>query len=307
MNRLTKKCVIGSATLHGSMIGIVLICSAFVGSKTEKTETVIDIVNFGGKFNVTDGPSHGGGTPPPVAKAEPKQAAPPEAVAPPPTPKTPQREEKPDPTPKVEKHVEKAPVQKKQPPKEDPTDVDKTPISKKHVVKVNLNPIVNKTSTKVAKNLAKAQQEQEEADRIAENNARKRANKLAQNFSSAADALARSTAQSVISDSYGDGSGGVASVNYRTLLFTRYYEAWISPNEVEDANATTDARVTIARDGSVVSAVIERRSGSLAMDRSIERTLRTVRNLGKPFPDAWKDSERTFRIRFNLKSKIAIG
>ena len=299
MNRLAKKCVIGSATLHGSLIGVVLICSAFVGSDHLKPEPPpIELVPFGGNFRVTDGPSHGGGTPPPVVQPKPAAEQPQAVVPPPPKAAAQPREEKTEPTPKK---VEPRVVEPK-PPKD---DGDEPVRWKPRTPKVSLTPVVRNSKTKPIK-VKTHSTDSEDGSSEATERANKFAKNIASNINGIAGAITRATAQTVISDSYGDGSGGVASVNYNTVLFTRYYNAWISPDEVDDPNVTTDVRVTIAHDGTVISSVVERRSGNSAMDRSVERALRTVRKL-EPFPPAWRESERTFRIRFNLKSKLAIG
>ena len=297
MNRLTRKCLIGSATLHGSLCGIVLICSAFASKHTETPPpSVIQLIPFGGNFKVTDGLSHGGGAPPPqIVKATPDPTP---APAPPPQ----ARAEKSEPTPPKKEHpVDKTPTPKPPTPKD---DGDEPPVrSKTHKVQVNLSPVVH--TTKPSKTKTKSHADQSEADSAAENKSRLR-NRLAQNIAGIADSIARSTAQSVVSDSFGDNTGGIASVNYNTVLFTRYYNAWISPDDSQDSESTADARVTIAHDGTVISATLEKRSGNAAMDRSIERALKAVRKL-EAFPSAWKESEKTFRIRFNLKSKLGIG
>ncbi len=286
-------------TLHVSLVGVLLICSAFVGSKEEPKDNVIDIIPFGGNFTVTDGPSHGGGTPPPV---QPVKAPQPVQAPPPPAPAA-QREEQVEPTPKkIEKPVEKVEkVEKTKPVVKD--DGEEFTSKKTHTPKISLKPVIR--TAKTTKTNGKTRDTDGEADSRAETDRKNRA-KLASTIFGMADSISRSTAQSVVSDSFGDGSGGVAAVNYRTVLFTRYYNAWLSPEEVDDNDATTDARIVIARDGTVVSWTIERRSGSSSMDRSVERALRSVRKI-EAFPPAWRESEKTFRIRFNLKSKLGIG
>src|SRR5436190_11255748 len=85
IDRLQKKCVIGATMLHGSLCGVLLICSAFK-SEPPPPEP-LELFPFAGNIVATDGPSHGGGSPPPVAKPvkqeeTPKPADPPPVVKP---------------------------------------------------------------------------------------------------------------------------------------------------------------------------------------------------------------------------------
>src|SRR5207244_1671728 len=102
------------------------------------------------------------------------------------------------------------------------------------------------------------------------------------------------------------GGGGAAFADYRTIVYSAYYNAWIAPEELIDDEAVTEVRVVIARDGSIISADITGKSGKAVLDRSVERALRAVRQL-PAFPEAAKDSQRTFKIRFNLKAKQSSG
>jgi len=62
--------------------------------------------------------------------------------------------------------------------------------------------------------------------------------------------------------------------------------------------------VVIARDGHIVSQRILTRSGNAAMDRSVQRALDKVKASGlNPFPPGTRDDEKTFNIKFNLKSR----
>ena len=65
-------------------------------------------------------------------------------------------------------------------------------------------------------------------------------------------------------------------------------------------------KVVIARDGSVITDAILKRSGIPALDKSVENALNRVRQL-PPFPEGAKDAQRTFIINFNLKAKRLLG
>ena len=68
----------------------------------------------------------------------------------------------------------------------------------------------------------------------------------------------------------------------------------------------TKATVTIASDGTVLSARILKPSGDASVDRSVQRTLDRVTFIA-PFPEGAKDKQRTYTINFNLKAKRLSG
>ena len=65
-------------------------------------------------------------------------------------------------------------------------------------------------------------------------------------------------------------------------------------------------RVVINRSGKVTSARILERSSSAVMNRTVQRALDDVRFVA-PFPEGAKDTERSFKIIFNLQSKRSAG
>jgi TonB family protein len=77
--------------------------------------------------------------------------------------------------------------------------------------------------------------------------------------------------------------------------------------DLTDNDASAFAQVTIRRNGSVAHSTLHRRSGNAVLDKSVERVLNDVRHIGAPFPEGTRDSERTFTIEFNLKTKRAVG
>ncbi len=104
----------------------------------------------------------------------------------------------------------------------------------------------------------------------------------------------------------GNGTPGEASVNYRDLIASIYYNAWSASADLDDNTPVVIARVTIARSGNVISARITRPSGNAAMDRSIENVLQTVTFI-EPFPAGSQEQERTVTIKFNLLAKRGTG
>lgn len=104
----------------------------------------------------------------------------------------------------------------------------------------------------------------------------------------------------------GPGGGGPTYANFLQAVKTVYAKAWIVPDGVTDDEATAAASVTIARDGTVVSARIIRPSGNSLADQSVETVLRRV-TFAVPLPDDAKENERTVTIKFNVKAKRELG
>ena len=97
-------------------------------------------------------------------------------------------------------------------------------------------------------------------------------------------------------------SGGAAYASYRDAIATVYYEAWTPPAEADNEEANTRVSVTIANDGTVITARIVTPSGDAKVDTSIQRTLERVTFIA-PFPRGAVEKERTYVINFNLKAK----
>jgi TonB family protein len=103
------------------------------------------------------------------------------------------------------------------------------------------------------------------------------------------------------------GPGGAAYADYGAWVQAVYEDAWKIIQDLDDEEAVTAVRVTIARDGRVLSASIVQRSRNASLNKSVQRALDSVKHIGRPFPDSSKDSERTFNIKFNLKAKRLLG
>ncbi|MEP6662172.1 MAG: energy transducer TonB [Verrucomicrobiota bacterium] len=63
--------------------------------------------------------------------------------------------------------------------------------------------------------------------------------------------------------------------------------------------------MVIARSGKVISADIIKGSRDATLDKSVRRALEL--KFIEPFPAGSKDSQRTYIINFNLKTKRGIG
>jgi TonB family protein len=100
--------------------------------------------------------------------------------------------------------------------------------------------------------------------------------------------------------------GGPAFAGYETAIFNAYFHAWTAPDDVAGHEADVDAKIVVARDGTILSSQIVSPSGHRQLDRSVEEALRLVTKL-PPFPESARDAERTFLIRFNLEAKLSTG
>ncbi|MGH7976246.1 MAG: TonB family protein [Limisphaerales bacterium] len=102
------------------------------------------------------------------------------------------------------------------------------------------------------------------------------------------------------------GNSSAAYANYASVVKSVYEQAWTPPDDAANDDANVKVRITIASDGTVVSARIITPSGDSGVDASIQRTLDRVTFIA-PFPEGSKDKERTYIINFNLKAKRMLG
>jgi TonB family protein len=261
---------------------------------------------------VTDTPSLMAGNPnvtPAVVKA-PTPTPPAPAVQPQPQPEKPQ--------PKTEPVVEKTEVKSTKAPKHevepDFSAIDSLKSSSKPTrstkklrsaddIKVDLNA---KTSSKPTRNTRPKSSDNSEAEARATAAAQRRtASEISQAFSGLATAINKGTAKAEVFDLPGQG-GGAAFADYRTVLFNAYYNAWNCPHDVENDLATVEVKIVVARNGSIVSAEITKKSSDASVNRSVQRALDNVRQL-PAFPDGANEDQRSFKLRFNLKAKLSLG
>lgn len=134
---------------------------------------------------------------------------------------------------------------------------------------------------------------------------RRTANEISQAFSGLASAISKGTSKATVIDLPGQG-GGAAFADYRSVLFSAYYNAWTTPDNVENDLAAVEVKVVVARNGSIISATITKKSSESAVNRSVQRALEAVSKL-PPFPEGATDDQRSFRLIFNLKAKQSLG
>lgn len=334
MDRLQKKCFIVTGAGHGLLVLVLLFGSALMPTPKGDDVKLLHMIDLS---TVTDGATKGGDpnaaipSAPPGAQKEPPKAE----VAPPPPPAPeikhvePPPVKPPEPVKREEPVKHEQPVEQPKPIRNNRPDLTRIKPVKTHEPKNNkltaeeliptttskpkprhskidpdsLRPVKRKVDDR-----AKAEREaQEAADKAAAKAERDHQMKLAKLFSSTMKDLGHglSTA-TLVQTPPGFGGGGEASVNYRDLIASKYYNAWNPPAYLDQETAPVTARVTIGRDGNVISAHITRGSGVSAMDKSIQNVLEIV-TFFEPFPAGSSDQQRTFTIQFNLQAKRQIG
>jgi colicin import membrane protein len=315
MNRLQKKCFLASAGMHGLLLCVILFGSAFFVREDKVDQSFHQITVYNIK-DVTDGPTMGGGPNIPQAAAQ----------TPPAQPQVPQQPQvKPQPQPKPEPAKVEPPKRLETPKvaqnkKEKIQDKELQPVKKLSNNKVSdfslntkkknvlddssLKPITRKNTRKTAKQQEKDNSDDEAEAQYRAEVARRRA--AAKEFASAFRSLSSGISSSTPVEMPGTGAGAFAAVNYDDLLASKYYNAWTAPTDVSEGTPTVQVSITVARDGSVISAHIIRRSGVSAMDRSIQNVLEAVKYI-EAFPEGAKDQQRTFKITFNLEAKRQLG
>jgi TonB family protein len=80
-----------------------------------------------------------------------------------------------------------------------------------------------------------------------------------------------------------------------------YWNAWVAPDSAE--SGVVHAKVTISSDGSVVESWIINGSGDSNVDASVQRTLKRVTTIGRPFPEGMNEKQKTYNLSFDLKAK----
>jgi TonB family protein len=281
MNRIQKKCFIGSMILHGVLAITLILGPAFLSHEAPPAPLLQVVPD---SDHITDDPTHGGDRtaqpPPPVAESQLPQPTPPPVVEQP----VPQKPEPPK------------EIVKPEPPKVaavDPKGTDPKPAPKKTPqISTNLVPSA-KSPTKVAANNAASIKAKERADQ------RRKAAIIASAISGINNGVAPSTKVDIAP---GPGEGGALSANYRDLVGSIYQSTWDPPSNPATDNAIVKASVTIASDGRVISARITVASGDAEVDASVKRTLDQVTYIA-PFPKGSTDKERTYPIKFDLKAK----
>ena len=264
MNRLQKKCAIVTAGIHLLLIVILVVGPGFFAPKPRPDDRqILDVI----PASLIDAAFNSGvhdATPPPPTPV----VTPPTPTPAPPT--TPPRTETPEPV---------RPVVREPTPESKPPDKPKIQINTELVPR---NAPKNTTSPNQQNDLQRQQQ------------ARARA------FQNAVRSLKNNLTSAMTIDMPGNSS--VSYADYAAVVKSVYWQAWESPANAQNDEANTRVTVTIASDGTVVSARIISPSRDPDVDASVQRTLERVTFIA-PFPEGVKEKERNYTLNFNLKAK----
>jgi TonB family protein len=278
MNRLQKKCVIGTVGIHLLLFLILIVGPAFFNPQPKNDNTVLDVI----PANLVDAALNSGvqnAQPPPPAQPAPITPAdlrPPPPIQPQPR-VVPPPQPTPTPQPSLLDRVEKYFTPDKSTVTPDMKPVEKPVKSQTDNVQVNLNK-VSRTAPKNPPHTSTPDNSR------AINNALK---SLQHNLSSATKVDMPGTAS-------------VAYANYATVVKSVYEQALRAhlPEQVAGNNEYTKVTITVENDGTVVSSRIISPSGDSAWDNAVQQTLDQVTIIA-PFPDGATEKERQYTLSFN--------
>ena len=277
MNRLQKKCVIATVGIHLLLLLILVFGSAFFSPRPKPDDTqLLDVI----PANLIDAAFNSG-----VRNATPPAPAP--VVVPPPLPQPPTPTVQPLPQPPAPKPVvtptptipeRLANLFKPEPKPVKPAP--EKPEPKPHQIQINTQ-LVARTPPKNSPATDNSQQ-------------------TAKAISAAIRNLQKNLKPGTTIDMPGDST--VAYANYASVVKSIYDRAWTLPDSIANDDENVKVTVTIASDGTVISARIIERAGDAPVDASVQRTLDRVTFIA-PFPDGVTEKERTYTINFNPKAK----
>lgn len=283
MNRLQKRCVIGTAGIHLLLLTILIFGPAFFNRQPKTDNTVLDVI----PANVVDAALNSG-----VRDAQAPQPTPavipPSLLRPPPPLPAPAPEPRavqptppaPTPSPSLLEEFREMFRQSKPTPTLTPDmkRVEKTEKSHDDNIKVDLHKVKRKDFSKT--------------NPVSDNTSNTKAIKT--ELTSLSHSLSSATKIDM------PGSGSEASASYDSVLQSIYLHAVVAnlPAQLAHNDEHTLVKVTISRDGTVISSSITSPSGDSAWDNAVQRTLDQV-TFVHAFPDSWTEQQRTFSLDFN--------
>lgn len=294
MDRLSKKCVITSAIVHGTLVLVLLVGPAFLGSDTnpdasQQILTIIpDIAISSGATVIGFGTPNGGRsepTPPPQPQPRPQ----------------PQPQPQPQPPPAVRNEVKDPPkVERTKPVPDKPATESLEALDKPRRPQVSLTPIVRKPSNSTAKPNTSAADERAQARADAQRTAKRletAMNNIQQGASSSVD----------VGPPVGVSTGTGRSVGaYSDILRSIYFNGWREPSDATMEDAVVKVSITIRSNGEVISSRITKSSGDQAVDRSVQHLIDSI-TFVRPFPEDWSERQKEFKLSFSLKAKRSLG
>jgi len=298
MNRLQKKCMIVSGGIHLLLAAMLIFGPGFLSSHSHDNapplltaipSTTIDAVLSGGGEK--------------SAKAPPAEATSPEPPAQTPVPPTPVV------TPPVQ--IPQPPVERVQPPRQPEREVPPVPKDPRRVNTPTIDPTpvkpaprkpreINVDTRIVTSSAADAKAKREAQEKAAKAKEQQHLANIAAAFGRASTGIRGGVSDGVkVNVSAGSGGGGVSYGNIKSAIYTKYYDAWKVPDGAPDL--TVWVSITLARDGTVVTARITKRSGNADLDESVQSALDRVRSVA-PLPDGSEET-REFSFGFNPEMK----
>jgi TonB family protein len=294
MDRLSKKCVIGSACLHGTLLLVLAVGPAFLGS-SEKVDP-IEPINFIPYKTINENLTGGGNPNAPITPPRPS----------PPAPKPPQAAVKPEPKPEPEPPRPKTPEPPAKPTerpisKPDPESLEGP--SKPHKPAADHKPVANLTEVKRPRNPKSPATSDPESQATNAANAQKQ---KSDQIMSSVERIQDGASRGVSIELRGPGGGGIPYAGFNQALISAYMRAWLVPTEAAEKGAKVTAVITLSRDGRVIESHISSPSGDSDLDNSVQRALYQVQSVA-PFPDGTKDTRKTFWLEFDPKAKRLLG
>ena len=290
MNRLQKKCVIGTVGIHLLLLLILIVGPAFYNQqpKTDDT-TVLDMI----PANLVDAAVNSGvqgaqppPTPKPVTPQQPQQLfAPPKIVQPPAPAPTPAPTPALTPTPSLLEKFEKMFAPK-------PDTSVKPDLTPEKRQTENTQPKIQINLTKVSRNSVKNTSQPD--------NARNQ-----QAINRAFNSLTHSLSSATTVDMPGHSSAAYAS--YASVVKSVYEQALRShaPESVSQKDEKTRVRIVIANDGTVLSSTVISQSGDPSWDDAVQQTLDQVTFVAA-FPDGATEKERSYTLGFTPEVEQSI-
>lgn len=284
MNRLQKKCVIGTAGIHLLLFTILIFGPAFFNREPKTDNTILTDIPTTIVENALNSGVQDAQAPPPAPAPIPQSLLqpPPPLPAPTPEPKVVQTPQPaPTPSPSLLAEFEKMFRQTKSTP---------TPTVTPDLKPVERSKKSHDDNIKIS--LTKVRRTETSKNSTSENTSNARA------INNELRSLEKNLSSSTKIDM--PGTGHEASASYAAVLRSIYLRAVVAnlPAQVAHNDEHTLVRVTVARDGTVINSNITSSSGDSAWDNAVQRTLDQV-NFIAAFPDSWTEQQRTFSLDFN--------
>ena len=319
MNRLQKKCLFASVALHGLLAGIIVVGPAFLPRKPQPPDLpiltvipdkVIDEAFYGGgnrngRLPAVQPPVQQPTPPAPAPDPAPSQPTP--APQPEPTP-APRQPEPAPPAPKAQTPQKKEPAPAAEDVKPAGKEADDKPAPSRSPIIVNTGLVHRKSDDGKSGSKPPVRVGSPTQSRAEARAADQAAARLQSGVSSALVRLSSNLSSGTSIKPFGPGGGGEVYANWYQAVMSLYDTAWLDPAQVTNELSTVRVKVTVARDGKVISDPIVKGSGIRALDQSVQEALDRVRAQGlRALPESATESERTFYINFDLHSKRKLG